>query len=321
VAGPSDSILFSVISIVKPTTLVHHWMFDDEPGQTTVLDSVGTAHGTVIGTNHVFTGEAIDFAGGGTSATAGQAGSGSYVDLPNGFVSALPGAASFEVAYIRQAAGTWQRVIDFGTSGTEDVPGTGGENIFMTGQNGAGVIRVAVATNTPGYNFEVQWDDIEERPLGSLVHVVFTYDSVDSISRLYVNGVQVDVDNAVFPLAEIDDINNWIGRAQYGTDPMFTGEIHDLKIYTGIMTAAEVAAAYAAWTPVEVAIESAVLSPEGLVLSWPVDATGFAVETTPSLTAPVTWGASGVDPVETNGVNQVTIPVGEDGEAYFRLTQ
>ena len=323
-AGQSASIQFSVVSIIKPITLVHHWPFDDEPGQTTVMDVVGSAHGTVVGTNHMFTGEALDLFGGGTSATAGTEGNGSYVDLPNGFVSALPGASTFEVAYIRQASGVWQRVYDFGTSdsGTEGVPGLGGENIFLTPQNGAnGNIRVAVASGTPGYNFEVQWDDNVERPLGSLVHVVFTYDSDDSVSRLYVNGEMVDVDNAVFALAGIPDINNWIGRAQYSGDPMFSGQINDLKIYTGIMTAAEVEAAYAALTPDEVAIGSAELTAEGLVISWPGDATGFGVEMTTSLSGdPVEWTATGVDPEVVDGQNQVTLPIVED-EAYFRLSE
>ena len=318
----SASIQFDAVSIAKPITLVHHWPFDDAPGQTTVVDLVGGANGVVIGTNHAFTGEALDLFGGGTSATAGTTG-GSYVDLPNGLVSTLPGAATFEVVYVRDAAGTWQRVFDFGTSGTEDVPGTGGENIFLTAQNGAGVIRVAVATNSPGYDYEVQWDDVEERPAGELVHVVFTYDSDDSVSQLYVNGERVDIANAVFALADIDDVNNWLGRAQYSVDPNFNGKLHDLKIYTGIMLPNQVAANYAALFPAELAIESAALTPAGLVLSWTEEgATAFGVETAGSM-APgeaTVWTPTGLTPVEVEGAKQVTIPLEAD-EGYYRLSE
>ena len=38
------------------------------------------------------------------------------------------------------------------------------------------------------------------------------------------------------------DVNNWLGRSQYPSDPYFNGKVDDFRIYNGAMTAAQVAA-------------------------------------------------------------------------------
>ena len=40
------------------------------------------------------------------------------------------------------------------------------------------------------------------------------------------------------------DVNNWLGRSQFAGDTMLDGQLYDLRIYNGIMTASEVAARY-----------------------------------------------------------------------------
>ena len=39
---------------------------------------------------------------------------------------------------------------------------------------------------------------------------------------------------------------NWLGRSQYAADPTFNGRLQDLRIYSGALSAAEVAALAAA---------------------------------------------------------------------------
>ena len=59
---------------------------------------------------------------------------------------------------------------------------------------------------------------------------------------------------------------------------------------------------------------------DGLVeLTWPLSATGYHVETAPSLTAPVLWQSVTNSVAQTNGVFRVLVEPGE-AERYFRLT-
>ena len=244
----------------KATNLLHHWTFDEADG-TTVYDTVGDADGTIVNTNFAWVSGGLDLFGGGASTDYDAAlipsstNIGSYVDLPNGLLSDLPASVTFEVTYIADDGGWWQRVWDMGTSADgEDVAGTGAQNVFLTvhSNSGAEGLRVAVANGNPGYNYEfLQLEDDESYSVhvASLTHVVWIYDTDLKLAKLYVNGVLKEAESmtTVFPFSEFyeADVNNWIGRAQYG-DPMFNGKIYDFRIYEGFMTAPQVADRYEA---------------------------------------------------------------------------
>ncbi|HEV2390904.1 MAG TPA: Calx-beta domain-containing protein [Verrucomicrobiae bacterium] len=60
-------------------------------------------------------------------------------------------------------------------------------------------------------------------------------------------------------------------------------------------------------------------SGNSLVVSWPVDAANYVLETTTNLTPPVIWyPLTNTPPVSINGQNTVSIPIG-DGSVFFRL--
>ncbi len=256
--GTTSSIPITVFN-PNPVTLRHHWTFDETAG-TTVADIVGGADGTVIGTNFTWTGEAIDLFGGGTSSAYGNpptnsTAAGAYVDLPNGIISSAAAAGmntvTFDVTYMLDSETPWQRIFDFGidASHLENAVGTGAENIFLTpyAGNGANAIRATVATQAPGYSYETQWTDSDPAVTGVPTHVIFTYDSAGGNARLFVNGEQVASGTSVYDLSSLAglDLNNWLGRAQYGGDPMLDGRIADFRIYTGILTPIEIRQRYA----------------------------------------------------------------------------
>ncbi|MCP4503122.1 MAG: LamG domain-containing protein [Deltaproteobacteria bacterium] len=63
-------------------------------------------------------------------------------------------------------------------------------------------------------------------------------------SRLlaYVDGHLVGVADTTLqtPLRDLDDVNNWLGRSNYASDPNFEGRMADFKIWRGALSGEEV---------------------------------------------------------------------------------
>jgi uncharacterized repeat protein (TIGR03803 family) len=65
---------------------------------------------------------------------------------------------------------------------------------------------------------------------------------------------------------------------------------------------------------------SASLSESMLVLTWPTNSTGFALQSATNLAPPVAWSTLGLAPAVVNGLNTVTNRVSE-GPQFYRLSQ
>ena len=59
-------------------------------------------------------------------------------------------------------------------------------------------------------------------------------------------------------------------------------------------------------------------STESMIVSWPTNATGFTLQSTPSLTPPVTWNDVTNQPTVLGGLITVTNPISSAAE-FFRL--
>jgi len=79
-------------------------------------------------------------------------------------------------------------------------------------------------------------------PTGVWTHVAVTL--AGATGTLYVNGVAVGTNSAMTtaPFRMSSTSQNWLGRSQYPADPYFNGLIDDLRIYRGVLTAAQIAA-------------------------------------------------------------------------------
>ncbi len=61
-------------------------------------------------------------------------------------------------------------------------------------------------------------------------HFAVTWDTVNDVQRLYVNGVLVGSSPLLIDLVDVEDVNNWLGRSQWA-DPLFDGLYNEFRIY------------------------------------------------------------------------------------------
>jgi len=226
-----------------PAKLEHRYSFGETVGSTVVKDSVGGADGAVMGNGAVFDGKGqLTLPGGGSSADDISVIAG-YVDLPNGIISVLTNL-SIETWVTWQTATVWQRIFDFGTSaGGEDISNGNGNYLFLSPQ-GSAALRFSV--RDPETNAEpAPLTASNPLSLNEEVFLAISYDWADNVARLYSNAVLVASGSAPVNVSTISDVNNWLGRSQWG-DPMFAGKFDEFRIYSGVLLPDQIATHYAA---------------------------------------------------------------------------
>jgi len=213
-AGPGLASLESSAGPVAPVVdtdlgLQLHYPFDGSGA-----NSRGGAPALISGAPNYVNGMlnvALAFDGGTNFATLPVLPSGDYRD--------------FTVAtWVWPGAGTdWQRVFDFGS-------GTG--NYMFVARVG-GVLRFDLCRSG-----SVQTMQIDAPPLDRWVHVAISF--IGNRATLYTDGVvrkSVMFNNGPAQLALTQ---NYIGKSQFASDPLFMGRIDDFRLYDRGLTAAEV---------------------------------------------------------------------------------
>jgi Concanavalin A-like lectin/glucanases superfamily len=220
------------------SSLIHRYSFSE--GGALALDSKGAAHGQVIGTKLLGTGEL---------ALAGLR-TGQYVDLPNGIVSGLQDA-TFEAWLTWNGGGAWQRIFDFGdsTSG-EDMPAGGSSYIFLTTASsndtvrGPATLRVAYSRN--GVADEEVCNGSKPLPTNTPTHVAVVVNPSTETMALYQDGALLSECPLTRPLAKIEDVNNWLGHSNFSADEDLNASYDEFRIYGAALTASEIADSFAA---------------------------------------------------------------------------
>ena len=239
--------------------IVHRYGFESDPN-----DSVGTADGVLVRNldpqlpQSRYEGGQLILGNDGSQASNAQGGigDGDYVNLPNGIISALGNQMTIEAwtTWGGPEATAWQRVFDFGTSdGGEDVaPGAGNSRYIMfTTRTGWGDLGCRFGIQNPG-DQEYILTHSSISALNTEQHVAITWDGINNVTRLYIDGVFSAENIVPYPLSDLIDNNNWLGRAQFN-DSMFNGSYNEFRIYDHAMSAGEVAASLAAGTEVSIA--------------------------------------------------------------------
>jgi hypothetical protein len=77
---------------------------------------------------------------------------------------------------------------------------------------------------------------------GRWVHLAVTL--AGTVGTLYVDGAAAATNPAISfaPFQLGNTSQNWLGRSQYSADPYFNGRLQDLRLYSGALSASQVAA-------------------------------------------------------------------------------
>lgn len=327
-----SNTLAVVVGVPQDIALVHRYGFNEKTNDWIVRDSVGGANGRLFvqlqfrssgPPNAAFTGN-------GEMKLIGYPSpfSGAYVALPSGLISSLS-EVSIEAwvtwtpgnVALGYGTGGWQRIFDFGSQSG----GTGASYLFLTPATDNvsfttnSVLHAAITTNlnvneTPRLNWTNKF------PTNVLAQVAVTYSPVRKTMKMYLNGLPVASGTATIPLSGIVDTNNWLGRSLFASDPYFNGSFSEFRIYSGLLSDADIAADYAAGTDT-VGVDYVLhnySSSNTLTITWGTSATNLVLKSSPVLGAGAVWNQVTNTPVLQNGRYGVTVPVSGDA-AFFRL--
>ena len=205
--------------------------YDFEGMGTLVSDRVGMADAQLLG------GAALDGAGG-----VELDGDDDYVDMPNGVLSRQRSVTI--AAWLTWHGGVcWQRIFDFGSNDAgEGQVGNSLTSLYLTATNCVdetyfasvelGTTRLDVYTPDP-------------LPSNRLTQAALSFDGTSQTLSIYVDGVRVGRRQTPFQLADIDDVNVWLGRSQWVQDRNLRARFDELRIYDYALTDTELAATYA----------------------------------------------------------------------------
>ena len=215
--------------LLPAQTIQHRYSFTSDAS-----DSVGGTNwnGTLQGNAYIANGTLVLPGGGDSDNPSG------YVQLPNGIVS---NDASITVeCWVTDNGGlTWAETWCFGDSGAGpgQPPAYGTSYISLIPHSGEDDFRAAFNL-TGGDEIDVV-DGTGPLPLGVEEYTVVTYDAASTTAALYLNGAQVATESIPTNLAPAnygDTFNDWLGRDEFGGDPMFAGVIHELRIWNGAVS-------------------------------------------------------------------------------------
>ncbi|MDA7917635.1 LamG domain-containing protein [bacterium] len=218
--------------------LIHRYSFNSSAGDATgatLVDSIGGADGTVRGTGAFFTGTGLDLPGG---ASATQA----YGDLPNGLISSNTAVTLEGWVTIDTTDQAWARIFDFGSSALGEVTGPGGggngtDYLFLSATINAdyNAQRVEVRNEDPAGGGIFTFDSAAGTVAGNTIHFAVTWEDTGvGTSKLnyWRDGVRMTTDAIVNAnLADLNDVNNWLGRSNWTADANINATFDEFRIY------------------------------------------------------------------------------------------
>jgi hypothetical protein len=155
-----------------------------------------------------------------------------YVELPIGSViSTLTDCTIATWVNWSGLGNAWQRIFDFGTGETV--------NMFLTGNASGGSIRFAITIN--GNTDEDQTTSSVGLP-NRWHHVAVTIDPGNTTHTLYLDGKVVAQNTAAryTPSDLGQTTQNWLGKAQYTSDPYFRGSLDEFYIFDRVLSQNEI---------------------------------------------------------------------------------
>jgi hypothetical protein len=209
--------------------LAHRYAFDGTG--TVAIDTIAGSDATLIATTLDGTGSlTLD-------------GDDAYVDLPNRVLSAA-NEQTIEAWLTWSGGRPWQRIFDFGSSdGGEGERGNGRTYLFLTPRSADDAIVLAYSST--GYSGETRLNADVPFPIDVLAHVTVVVDSPGNALSLYLDGRWLATEALEQRLSEIDDVNCWLGMAQFENDPGLSATLTEFRLYHRALSGAEVELSHA----------------------------------------------------------------------------
>jgi hypothetical protein len=203
--------------------LTHRYSFTND-----VTDSVGGANGTLMNGATVSGGVAT--LSGGISGPDCQ-----YIELPAGLISNYT-SVTFELWINAGENGIWEELYALGT---QDAGGAGANMVMFCPHSGSSPndFRMSYAQTDPGYNDEYVVNGVGVLDDLGEMSVACVYDPPHNAMSLYTNGTLVGFMSPVttgakaFSLANVYNVNSWLGRSMYNGDASYTGDIDEFRIF------------------------------------------------------------------------------------------
>jgi hypothetical protein len=223
--GPDGSST-STGELVTSSTLALR--YDFEGSGTVVEDRVGEADAVIRG------GAALDTAGG-----LSLDGYDDYVDMPNGVLSSRRSVTI--MAWLRWDGGPcWQRVFDFGsTDAGEGQVGRATTSLFLTPAACPNGVALSMTEREADQQAVAA---SQSMPTGRTIQVVLVLDGDNGQSALFIDGVREATAPNAHLMADLNDVNNWLGRSQWVQDNYLSARYDELRIYDGALRDQEIAA-------------------------------------------------------------------------------
>ncbi|MEQ1859077.1 MAG: PQQ-dependent sugar dehydrogenase [Chthoniobacteraceae bacterium] len=244
--------------------LVHRWSFDEPAGAvaagTTFSDSISGAPATVVGINASASGAALTLPGSTSAATTPANSIPAYLDLPNGIISSKTNL-TVEIWATPLATRSNQHLFDFGRMNIAGI-GPGAAPGEVTNNS-----TTATGTTTPSDSLSLnisRGNVLNQNRLsgqingGTAVQLDTTLTTATGTQYQYVvvfadngagggraswyrDGALIGSIDLAFRLADIEDVNNWLGRSQNSAFFVANVAYDEVRIYDHAFTPVEVA--------------------------------------------------------------------------------
>lgn len=219
-------------------TLIHEWKFNETSG-TTLFDSVGSAHASVVVSNggggFTLTGAAVKLDGG-ASATA------DYINIPNTVFNGLTDV-TIEIWAEPHSFQNWGRVIDMGTG--DAVPNPTTDNFRLSWS-----INADGNQQRFGLRPFAAVDSALVTPLNQIYHYAIVWSATGGPGgqaqiSWYRDGAfvtnQVVGSSSIAVIANLAQKAIWLGRSPFPADSTANASYHEMRIYNTALTPAEIA--------------------------------------------------------------------------------
>lgn len=254
----------TLLTQASAQSVTHRWSFNSPGGTingTIIPDSISSAPGTIVGTRATRSGSVLTLPGGSTGQVATST-IAAYFDLPNGIISSKK-SFTVEVWATLHTSRTWQRIFDFGRmdiaggSGGE-IPNTYGnpggsearDNLMLAAQRGEMLNDKRLAARNDG-NTEIGANNTIATSLNTQYYYVAIYQANTDPATggrftWFRDRAQMGFLDTSFPLSQLEDVNNWLGRSQWSGNQNSNISYNEFRLYDHALTPAQITANSAA---------------------------------------------------------------------------